>query len=314
MKFPWGHQRRFNSYPEYFRKIFGTRVQKLTLDAGFTCPNRDGTVGTGGCHYCNNKGFTPSYCSPSKSITQQLREGIEFHAIRYRRATRYLAYFQSYSNTHDTLAHLQKKYEEALAFPGVAGLVIGTRPDCVNEEKLDYLQHLATKYYIVIEYGLETCNNEILQQINRGHSMEQSIWALEKTAKRGIKTGAHFIIGLPGEPPEKFLSHLPLISSLPLDTIKFHQFQLVKDTFYANEYKHNPQKFHFLSLDEYLEWMVKIIELLNPAIVVERIASEVPPWYLIAPDWGLIRNQEILRRFESLLEQQNTWQGKKWKK
>jgi radical SAM protein (TIGR01212 family) len=148
MKFPWGHQRRFNSYPEYFRKIFGTRVQKLTLDAGFTCPNRDGTVGTGGCHYCNNKGFTPSYCSPSKSITQQLREGIEFHAIRYRRATRYLAYFQSYSNTHDTLTHLQKKYEEALAFPGVAGLVIGTRPDCVNEEKLDYLQHLATKYYI----------------------------------------------------------------------------------------------------------------------------------------------------------------------
>jgi uncharacterized protein len=313
MDFPWGHTRRFNSYPEHFRKLFGERVQKLTIDAGFTCPNRDGLVSTGGCHYCNNSGFNPSYCMPSKSITQQLKEGVEFHEVRYRRANKYLAYFQAFSNTYDSLENLKKKYEEALAFPNVIGLVIGTRPDCVDDEKLDYLQSLTKDYYVVIEYGVETCNDEVLKNINRGHDFNKSKWAIEETSKRGIKTGTHFIIGLPGESPEDFLSSMPVISSLPLNTIKFHQFQIITDTHYAEQYKINPSSFILFQLDEYLEWLVKIVERLNPDFVIERIASEVPPWFLVAPDWGLIRNQEIVRRFEKLLLEKDTWQGKCFK-
>ena len=192
-KYPWGDNRRFNSYAGYFGKIFGGRVQKVAIDAGFTCPNRDGSLGTGGCTYCNNDSFNPSYCAPHKSVTEQIAEGTGFHARRYRRANKFLAYFQAYSNTYAPLKELIKLYSEALKYPDVAGLVIGTRPDCVDSDKLDYLAELSEKYYVAVEYGLESCYDTTLPRINRKHDFDCSRKAVEETAKRGITTGAHLI-------------------------------------------------------------------------------------------------------------------------
>ena len=310
MNYFWGHSRRFNTYAEYFKKNFGHRVQKLTLDAGFTCPNRDGTISTGGCTYCNNDAFNPSYCTSDKSITQQLAEGVEFHQVRYRRAKNYLAYFQAYSNTHAPLEKLKKLYEEALNFPGVIGLVIGTRPDCIDEDKLDYLRLLSEKYYITLEYGIESIYNKSLRKINRGHTFEQSVKAVTETAKRGIFTGAHFIVGLPGESESEIIDSVKIISSLPLTTIKFHQLQIVKDTIMEKEFLKNPSDFKLYSLDEYLNLLVRIIEKLNPAFVVERIAGEVPPWFLAGPGWGFLRVADVIHEFEKKLKIYDTWQGK----
>ncbi|HEY9124919.1 MAG TPA: TIGR01212 family radical SAM protein [Bacteroidales bacterium] len=309
-QFPWHHQRRFNSYAEYFKRHFGHRVQKLTIDAGFTCPNRDGSIATGGCTYCNNEAFNPSYCTPHKSITRQLSEGIEFHQVRYRNAQKYLAYFQAFSNTYAPLEILKQYYEEALAFPDVIGLVIGTRPDCVDAEKLDYIARLAQRYYIIIEYGIESIYNTTLKKINRGHSFEQAVKAIEETKKRNIKTGAHFIIGLPGETEQMLFEAIPVISSLPLDSIKFHQLQIFKGTVMASEYAANPKAFNLYSLEQYLELIVRVVEHLNPAIVIERIAGEAPPWHLASTSWGLLRINDIVRLFEQKLEEKDTWQGK----
>lgn len=309
-QFPWQHQRRFNSYAEYFKKHFGHRVQKLTIDAGFTCPNRDGSIATRGCTYCNNEAFNPSYCTPHKSISQQLSEGVEFHQVRYRNAQKYLAYFQAFSNTYAPLETLKQYYEEALAFPDVIGLVIGTRPDCVNGEKLDYIAQLAQKHYIIIEYGVESIYNTTLEKINRGHTFEQAVKAIEETKKRNIKTGAHFIIGLPCETEQMLFDAIPVISGLPLDSIKFHQLQIFKGTAMAAEYLQNPEAFSLYSLEQYLELIVKIIERLNPSIVIERIAGEAPPRHLACPSWGLLRVNDILRLFEQKLEEKDTWQGK----
>jgi uncharacterized protein len=314
LNYEWGHSRRYNSYTEYFKKRYGQRVQKLTLDAGFTCPNRDGTVSTGGCTYCNNDAFNPSYCTPDKSITRQLSEGVEFHQVRYRNAKNYLAYFQAYSNTHASLSKLKTLYEEALKFPGVIGLVIGTRPDCMDNEKLDYLSKLAEKYHITIEYGLESIYNKTLERINRGHTFEYAKKIIEETASQGINTGAHIIVGLPGESEMEILDSIDVISDLPLTTIKFHQLQIIKDTSMEKEFIQNPSEFHLYGMDEYLDLMVKIIERLNPTFVIERIAGEVPPWFLTGPDWGLLRVADIIRAFEIKLSQLDTWQGKLYNK
>ncbi len=229
MTYPWGHNRRFNSYTEYFKKHFGERVQKVTIDAGFTCPNRDGLLARGGCTYCNNDAFNPSYCQPIKSVTQQIEEGVEFHKVRYRRATKYLAYFQAYSNTYAPLEELKKIYDQALSFPGVVGLVIGTRPDCIDDEKLEYFSKLSEQYYIIIEYGIESCYNKTLEFINRQHTFEQSAEAIIKTAEYGINTGAHIIFGLPGESRDKMLQEAKILSELPISNIKFHQLQIVNE-------------------------------------------------------------------------------------
>lgn len=313
-KFPWGHNRRFNAYSNYFKRTFGERVQKVTIDAGFTCPNRDGTKGVGGCTYCNNDAFNPSYCTPEKSVTQQINEGIEFHEKRYRRASKFLAYFQAYSNTYAPLDKLKKIYDEALAIDGIAGLVIGTRPDCIDDEKLEYFQQLSEKYYIILEYGIESCNNNTLKLINRGHTFEEAVQALERTKKYGIKTGAHFIFGLPGETKEYLIQEAETISSLPLDTVKFHQLQIIKGTIMEAEYKKNPEMFTFFELPEYIDFFIQFLERLNPGFVVERFAGEVPPRFLAGPGWGLIRNDQILNKFEKRLEELNTWQGKLYEK
>jgi radical SAM protein (TIGR01212 family) len=310
--FVWGHKRRFNSYPEYFRAHFGNRVQKLTVDAGFTCPNRDGSKGHGGCTFCNNNAFSPNYCTPVKSITTQLDEGIQFHRMRYRKVDKYIAYFQAYSNTYEPFRQLKKMYEEALDHPGIIGLIAGTRPDCINDEILDYLSSLSEDHFIMIEYGIESCYNTTLLNINRGHTFEDSMRALEMTAKKGIRQGAHFIIGLPGETEQDILAEVEIISKMPVNNVKFHHLQIIRDTVMARDFEMNPGAFRLFNLDEYLDLMAGIIERLNPDFVVERIAGEAHPDYLIKPAWGL-RYDEVLRKFEDILRERDTYQGKKYR-
>jgi radical SAM protein (TIGR01212 family) len=309
-KYSWGDSRRFNSYAGYFSRTFGGRVQKVSVDAGFTCPNRDGFLGRGGCTYCDNDSFNPSYCVPRKPVSEQIAEGIEFHARRYRRADKFLAYFQAYSNTYAPLERLKKVYSEALSYPGVIGLVIGTRPDCVDSSKLDYLAELSQKYHIVLEYGVESCYDKTLQRINRKHDFECSRKAIEETAVRGITTGAHLMFGLPGETVQEMLDEADIISGLPVNSVKFHQLQLLKNTKITQEYMSNPSDFHIFDVPEYIDFITKIIERLRPDIVVERIAGEVPPRFLAAPAWCSLRNDQLLALFEKNLESKNTWQGK----
>jgi hypothetical protein len=308
--YPWGHERRFNAYSNYFRRIYGARVQKVSIDAGFTCPNRDGKKGSGGCTYCNNDAFNPSYCLPSKSVTQQIKEGVEFHKWRYSEAVSYLAYFQAYSNTYAPLDILKKLYEEALTFPGVIGLIIGTRPDCIDDEKLAYLKSLSNNNYVSVEYGLESCYNKTLKRINRGHSFEEAEWAVRRTAELGINTGAHFILGLPGESREEMLDQASIISRLPLTTIKFHQLQIIKGTTMEKEFMDTPGDFEMFSWEEYLDFFVRFLERLNPEIVVERFTGEAPPRFLTSEGWGKKRTDQIVTLIEKRLEELDTWQGK----
>ena len=288
---------------------FGCRVQKVSIDAGFTCPNRDGTKGTGGCTFCNNDAFNPSYCKEEKSIKQQILEGIQFHETRYKTAKKYLAYFQAYSNTYKPLKQLKEIYNHALGNDKIAGLVIGTRPDCIDNDKLKYFKKLSENYYIVVEYGIESCNNNTLKRINRGHTFEETVKAVNETVTLGINTGAHIIFGLPGESKEEMLNSAKILSKLSLSNIKFHQLQIVKDTTIAEEYKKNPGEFKIFSISEYLDFIVSYIEQLNPAFIVERIAGEVPPEYNLGVKWGL-RYDRVLKRFEKRLEEKNTWQGR----
>jgi uncharacterized protein len=310
--YPWGHTRRFNAYSNYFRKIYGARVQKVSIDAGFTCPNRDGTKGSGGCTYCSNDAFNPSYCMPTKSVTEQIGEGIEFHKWRYSEAVSYLAYFQAYSNTYASIEVLKKLYGEALSYPGVIGLIIGTRPDCIDEEKLAYLKELSGKCYVAVEYGIESCYNKTLLRINRGHSFEEAESAVNKTAELGINTGAHFILGLPGETREEMLGQAAIISRLPLKTVKFHQLQIIKGTTMEKEFQNNPGDFELFTWEEYLEFFISFLERLNPAFVVERFTGEAPPRFLTGEGWGKKRTDQIVNLIEKRLEELDTWQGKKY--
>lgn len=308
--FPWGDNRRFNSYSSYFTREFGSRVQKISIDAGFSCPNRDGKISTGGCTFCRNDAFNPSYCHPEKSIRQQIDEGIEFHQRRYRRAKSYLAYFQAFSNTYKPLDELEKLYREALSVDGVIGLVIGTRPDCINEETLDMLKDLNAT--IILEYGVESVYDQTLTRVNRGHDFATAKKAIELTHKYGFHCGGHFIIGLPGETREMMLNAADIISELPLTTVKFHQLQIFKDTKMADEYLANPSDFHLFTLEDYIEFVIDFIERLNPGLVIERFAGEVPPRYLVSKPWLNLRYDQVLSLIEKRLEERNTYQGKKY--
>jgi len=307
--YSWGNSRRINASSNYLKKRYGTRIQKLTIDAGFTCPNRDGTKGVGGCHFCNNEAFNPSYCNPEKSVKQQIEEGKSFHKKRYRKAPKYLAYFQAFSNTYASLDELKQLYTEALQQEDVVGLIIGTRPDCIDEMKLDYLARLSQKYYVVIEYGIESINNRILNRINRGHSFEDSVQALELSRKFGVNSGAHFIFGLPGETREEILNSADIISSLPLHSIKIHQLQILKGTRFASEYENDPSKFELFSLDEYIELLVRFLSRLNPGFIIERLAAETQPWNSVIEISGL-RYDQVLGRIENRMKELDLWQGK----
>jgi len=309
MEYSWGTERRFFAYADMLKQRFGERVQKLTVNAGFTCPNRDGTVGRGGCTFCDNRAFNPSYNQSCKPVKQQLDEGIDFHKIRYRRVKKYMAYFQAYSNTYAPLEELRSIYQPALEHPDVVGIVIGTRPDCVDKQKLDYFAELAKQTYLVIEYGIESVKDQTLLDINRGHDYQTTKDAIIETAKRGINTGGHMIIGLPGEQKEDWLMAAEELSTLPLDSLKFHQLQIIKGTRMALEYRDHPERFMEFEMLAYLAYMTDIIERLNPAIAVERIAGEIGLDMGVREGWG-IRYDQVLKRFEELLEERDTYQGR----
>ncbi len=304
----WGHNGRYNDFPTHFRQRFPNRVQKISIDAGFTCPNRDGTKGRGGCTYCNNQTFNPNYCHLKEPVADQIARGIEFFARKYK-SMQYLAYFQAYTNTWAPLNELKSLYEEALRQPGVVGLVISTRPDAVDEPLLDYLAELSRSFYVMVEYGLESHLDRSLESLNRGHTFNESVWAIEQTARRGILNGAHLILGIPGEERSDWLEQARVISRLPVNNLKLHQLQIHKGTVMERDYRLNPETFHLFTPEEYLELVVDYLELLNPGIIVERFVSQAPPGLLIAPAWGL-KNFEFFARVEKRLKERDTWQGR----
>ncbi len=307
--YPWGDSRPYNSYSRYFKELFGRRMQKLSIDAGFSCPNRDGSLSVGGCTFCNNKAFNPSYCRRSDSITTQIEEGIAFAAHRYKKAGGYLAYFQAYSNTHAPLEELRRIYDTALSHPLIDGIVVGTRPDCVDEAKLDYFAQLSKQYYVAIEYGVESCYDKTLIDINRMHDFACSQRAIAMTKQRGIKVGAHFILGLPGESKEMAIEQTELINSLGLDTVKFHQLQIFKDTAMEHDFAVNPSRYKLFELDEYIELFATILSRLSPSLIVERFASEAPPRYNVTQSWGKVRNERLWQLLEKYLIENNIHQG-----
>lgn len=279
----------YNDFGTWIRKQFPYRVQKISVNAGFSCPNRDGRIGVGGCVYCDNRTFNPSYCAHHQSITEQLEEGKRFFARKYPEM-KYLAYFQAYTNTYAPIGQLRTLYEEALQVEDVVGLVIATRPDCMSDELLGYLEELNKRSFLIVEYGIESANDETLLRINRGHTFECSRQAVIKTHERGILVGGHVILGLPGEDSQECLRQAPIISSLPLDILKIHQMQIIRDTPLAKDYARNP--FHVFSVEEYVELVVRYISLLRKDLVLERFVSQSPADLLIAPKWGL-KNHEF---------------------
>lgn len=288
-------------------------MQKVSVDAGFTCPNRDGSKGEGGCTYCNNKAFNPSYCLPEKSVTRQINEGIEFHKKRYRKAGSYLVYFQAYSNTYASVETLSRLYNEALNHKDVKGLVIGTRPDCINNEILDYLTELSRKCILLLEFGIESCYDKTLLRINRGHSYHEAAESLKAAASRGLNTGAHFIFGLPGESREEMENEAEIISELPLNRVKFHQLQIIKGTIMEEEFQRSPNDFELFTWEDYLDFIIRFLERLNPGLVVERFTGEAPPRFLVKEVWGKKRTDQIVGLIEKRLEELDTWQGKYFK-
>jgi len=303
---------RYLNYNQILKTEFSERVQKISINAGFTCPNRDGSKGTGGCTYCNNQTFSPEYCKSNRSVSEQVEEGIAFFHHKYK-AQLYLAYFQSYTNTYDSLDNLKAIYEEALSYPNVIGLVVGTRPDCVSEELLDYFAGLAKKYYVMIEYGIESTSDETLLFINRGHDYACAEKAILDTASRGIRVGAHIILGLPGEERETILSHADILSQLPITALKIHQLQLVLGTKMALQFTEHPQWFHLYTAEEYIDLAIDFVERLNPDIAIERFVSQSPKELLIAPEWGL-KNFEFTAKIEKHLIERDAWQGRLFSK
>ena len=295
----------YNDFGTWIRRQFPFRVQKLSVDAGFSCPNRDGRIGTGGCIYCHNRSFNPAYCDSRQPVAQQLHEGKRFFARKYP-DMKYLAYFQAFTNTYAPLPQLQALYEEALSVDDVVGLVIGTRPDCVSDQLLDHLATLTHRCFVLIEYGIETANDDTLRRINRGHTFSQARQAIVRTHDRGILCGGHVILGLPGEDRAESLRQAPIISTLPLDILKLHQMQVIKGTRLAQIYQESP--FHLYSTDEYIELVSSYIQYLRKDLVLERFVSQSPADLLIAPRWG-IKNHEFTNLLVNHLRRHNIRQG-----
>lgn len=307
-EYSWGHEKPYNDFSTYFKQLFDRRIQKISIDAGFTCPNRDGTKGKGGCSFCDNKTFNPEYCLPENSITNQLDQGIDFFRERYK-TQKYLAYFQAFSNTYAPLDQLRLLYEEALSHPDVIGLVIGTRPDCISNELLNYLDELSEKYFISLEFGVESTLNRTLGRINRGHSFEELEEALDSCKNLGFKVGLHLILGLPGENESDILSHAETISTLPFHFLKLHQLQIIRGTKMALEYQEKKDDFLQFTADQYVDLTIRFLEILKPEIIVDRFISQSPLDKLISPRWGL-KNYQFTNKLVNEMIKRKTWQGK----
>lgn len=305
----FNNNKRFNDYSSFIKKQFSKRVQKISLDTGFTCPNRDGTKGVGGCTYCNNQTFNPNYCKPDKSITQQLNEGIEFFAKKYK-TQQYLAYFQAYTNTYADIELVKHLYNEAIGHPQVIGLVIGTRPDCISNDLIDFLSELSNQYYISLEFGVESTLDKTLKIVNRCHTFKETVAAYELSKNKGLHLGAHMIIGLPGESKEDILNHAKEISKLPINSLKLHHLQVVKHTMMATQLKEDPAMFSFFTIEEYVDLITDFVALLRPDIIIERFSSQSPAHLLIAPKWNGLKNFEIVAKIDKKLVEKNLWQGK----
>ncbi|MDH6307215.1 radical SAM protein (TIGR01212 family) [Dysgonomonas sp. PFB1-18] len=298
----------YKEFGELLKQHFPYKVQKISVNAGFTCPNRDGSKAVGGCTYCNNQSFSPGYGGKQRSVSDQLRDGIAFFSYKYPNM-KYLAYFQSYTNTYDSIDKLIALYEEALAYPDVVGLIIGTRPDCMPDELLDYFAELNKRTFLIIEYGLESTQDATLEFINRGHTHAESEEAIRKTAAKGIYTGAHLILGLPHESRETILGHADVVSKLPLTTLKIHQLQLIKGTVMAKQHREHPDWFDLFEVDDYIDLCIDFAERLNPDFIIERFISQSPKQLLIAPDWGL-KNFEFTAKVLKRFAERETYQGR----
>lgn len=307
---PSAYSRPFRSLTDYFVEHHGSRLQKISVFVPFSCPNKDGIKGKGGCYYCNNDGFVPSYCRKHPSITSQIEEGIAFHQKRYRRATQFLAYFQANTNTYASLEKLIQLYEEALSAKGIAGLSISTRPDCISDELILYLSKLQKKYFIMVEIGVESIRNETLTVANRGHNISETLKTLKKLHQHNIFTVIHYIMGLPPENPHTLLSDVKMLNHFPFNAIKLHHLQILKNTRFEEIFKKDPKKFYLFELEEYISFISHYLCFLRPDVYIDRLASEVPPRHLIAPQWGNIRYDEIARKIEAYMLRNNLYQGK----
>ena len=295
----------YKEFGTWLQAELGCKAQKLSVDAGLTCPNRDGTLGRGGCTFCDNRTFNPAYCRQGGSITDQLEAGKRFFSRKYP-TMKYLAYFQSYSNSYGTLSHLKELYEEALRVPDVVGLVIGTRPDCMPEALLEYLEELNRRTFLLVEYGVESANEETLVRVNRGHTFAQARECIIRTAQRGIRVGVHMILGFPWETRSELIRQAQLIASLPITTLKLHQLQVIKGTQLAREYELQP--WPLPTAEEYVDLVLEYISHLPSSLVLERFVSQSPPEYVIAPRWGL-KNHEFSALVKKAIQKRSTQLG-----
>lgn len=300
----------FNSYSGYFMAKYGKRFRKIPVDGGFNCPNRDGTKGKGGCIYCSNEAFSPAYCRENEDISVQLTNGLRFNAGKYRDETFNIAYFQSYTNTYSSLKDLKIKYEKALSTPGISGIAISTRPDCLEEEVMDYLAMLSESYYVVVEIGIESCFNSTLEKMNRRHDFETTLHTLEELRHTKLMICGHIVLGFPGESDEMILEEATVLSRLPLQILKIHQLQILKNTAMAEWYRLNPDDFRLFSKEEYIDLIISFLERLNPVIYIERLVAEVPPRYLEVSPWQNTPVESIIQQIENTMIARNTWQGR----
>lgn len=298
----------YNNYSTFIKEKFGQRVQKISINTGFTCPNRDGSKGIGGCTYCNNQTFSPAYTSKRKDIERQLDEGIAFFSKKYN-SNKYLAYFQSYTNTYADENLVKELYLEALNHPFIVGLVIGTRPDCISENLIEFLTELAKTAFISLEFGVESTLDRTLERINRCHTFEETKNAFKLAEGKGIHLGAHLILGLPGESKNEMFNHAIELSKLPIDSLKIHQLQIVKHTMMEKEFSLFPDHFKLFNLEDYFKFICEFITYIRPSISIERFISESPKHLLIAPIWGGIKNYEFVDRLNKELANKGIFQG-----
>ncbi|MBO5541229.1 MAG: TIGR01212 family radical SAM protein [Muribaculaceae bacterium] len=285
-------------YAHFLARRIDGKVQKLAVDAGLTCPNRDGTLGWGGCTYCDNRAFSPSYCHRTQSVTQQLEAGKRFFAGKYP-DMRYLAYFQAYTATHAAFERLRPMYDEALAVDGVVGLVIATRPDCVGDDLLAYLQEIDRSRMVIVELGVETMHDRTLRLVNRCHNWATSQACIERVAQMGLTVGAHLILGLPGESDDDMVATVDAVSQLPVSLVKFHQLQVLRGTTLARQVERGEVVVRDWTAEQYAELCVRLVAHLRHDIVVERWVAQAPPHMVITPRWGL-KPAEFQRLLSSL--------------